>query len=318
MLSFPANPINGDQYTDDNGKVWQFDGVKWNIATTESSKQFSGVKVSLSTQAFLSNTLSTVEFDVEDYDTSNFFDSGTPSTIIIPQTGYYRINLLVLTSQEGSGASYTVQLRRNAGNLFTSTMSAFQSGTYNEILLLNGGDEIKLYASEEESVGSILEDSFLIVELVGYSFGSSLRPGFEFSGVKMELQSDVNTTSTPTAITWSTNDVVFNVNASAAGNVYWQDSSPTRFTIATGGYYRIRSFLLTGIDGSADSYTIVLRLNGATVLETVSLGANESAAVDETYNLSSNDYIEIVVSNSESLGLIQAASTFFEIIRLGV
>lgn len=318
-LSFPASPSNGQQYTDSNGKVWEYDGVKWNIATSSSSKQFYGVKISLSQEYALTSTLTTVDFDVENFDTQAFYVTSTPNTITIPRTGYYRINLLALTGTEGTGASYNIQLRKNSTNLFSDTMSANQAGTYSETLLLDVGDQIKLFASEDGDIGSLLTDSFIQIELVGYTFGGSLVPGFEFSGVKAELQNDVTTTTTPTAITWITSDIVYNINANSAGNLYWSNTNPTRFTIATTAYYNLKAFFLTGINGTENSYTITIKKNGTTDLETILLGANASAALNETYQFEATDYLEVYVSNSAGgATLIESLETFFEIIRLGV
>ena len=318
MLSFPASPTTGTEYTDDNGKVWEFDGVKWNISTSDLSKQFFGVKVSLASEFFLTNTLTAVEFDTEDIDTNNFFNPSTPTIITVPRTGYYRIHFSAYTGQEGFGASYTVQLKKNNTNLLSTAMSAYQSGVYDEVLLLEVGDTISVQASEVENIGTLEAETFLEIILQGYTFGSSIVPGFEFSGVKAVLENDVSTTDTPTAITWTANDIIFNTNANAAGSLYWSNSDPTRFTIATTGYYRINTFLLTDANGSADTYTIQITKNGSDVLETITLGANESAELDETYQFSSTDYIEVIISNSEAVGAIKQTESFFQVVRLGV
>lgn len=318
-LSFPANPTNGQQYTDANAKVWEFDGVKWNVATTESSKIFNGVKISLSQEYALTTTLSAIDFDIENFDEGSYYITSTPNTITIPRTGYYRINLLVLTGTEGYGASYNIELKRNVTNLFADTISANQAGTYSEVLLLDVGDELKLYASENDGIGSLLQDSFIQVELVGYTPGAAITAGFDFSGVKVELQNDVTTTTTPTAITWTTPDVVYNVNANAAGNVYWTNTNPTRFTISTTAYYNLKAFFSTGTNGTENSYTITIKKNGSTDLETILLGANSSAALNETYQFDSTDYLEVYVDNSAGgATLIKSLDTFFELIRLGV
>lgn len=318
-LSFPANPTNGQQYTDPNTKVWEYDGVKWNIADTSVQKQFYGVKVSLSQETALTSTLSAVNFDIENFDTAAFYVTSNPSTITIPRTAYYRINLLAITGTEGYGASYNIELRRNSTNLFADTISANQAGTYEEVLLLDVGDTIQLYASENDDIGSLLTDSFIQVELVGYTFAGILVPGYEFSGVKVELQNDVTTTTTPTAITWTASDVIYNLNANEAGSVYWSNTNATRFTISTTAYYNIKAFFLTGTNGTENSYTITIKKNGSTDLETILLGANASAALNETYLFNSTDYLEVFVSNSAGgATLIESTDTFFELIRLGV
>lgn len=43
-----------------------------------------------------------VEFDAEEYDTSDFWDVGTPEEIVIPTTGKYRIDVTVLIGRDAS------------------------------------------------------------------------------------------------------------------------------------------------------------------------------------------------------------------------
>lgn len=197
-------------------------------------------------------------------------------------------------------------------------MAAFQSGVYEQTILLNVGDTLEFLASETEGVGVLQSGTFLEIELKGYTFGGSILPGFAFSGVKAVLTSNVATTTTATAVTWGTSDIAYNVNADAIGNTYWNDTDPTKFTIYVSGYYRVKAYFTTGTDGSADSYTITLRTNGTTTLETITLGAEQTVELDSTYFLIENDYLEIVVSNTENLGTILAADSLFEITRLGV
>lgn len=317
MLTFPINPINGQQYTDTNGKVWEFDGIKWNISAATSAKQFFGTKVSLLTDVFLTDILTEISWDTEDIDTSQFFNISTPTNITIPRTGYYRIHLAVYTGQEGNGASYTVNLKRNSIALVNESMAAFQSGVYDFTLLLEAGDIITFSGAEQNDIGKFTEGTYLEVQLVGYTFGGALVPGFEFSGVKAELQSTVSVSSTANVLDWTNVDIVYNINANAAGNIYWDSGQASRFTISTTGYYRLRSFILTGLNGSGGSYTINILKNGTT-LETIGLGGNESAEIDETYYFASNDYLQIQYSNTENLGTIEAGQTFFELTRLGV
>lgn len=318
MLSFPSNPTTNQQYTDSNGKVWSFDGVKWNILTADSIKQFFGAKISISNPVFLTSTLSSVAFDTEEYDTFAGYNPSSPTQVVIPRTGYYRVHLTVQTGQEGFGASYRMQLNKNSTALVDELMSAYQNAVYDEILLLNSGDVLELKSSEVESVGTLEEGTILEISLVGYTFGAPLVPGFEFSGIKVELQNDVSVSSTPTAITWDASDIVYNVNADSAGGVYWTVDNPTRFYISTSAYYRLKTFFLTDSNGSVDSYTLLIRKNNSDTIETITLGPNESAELDETYYFSSGDFIEAVVSNSENIGSIKSLDTAFSITRFGV
>lgn len=319
MLNFPSSPTVGQQHTDARGKVWEYDGVKWNIASIAGIKQFFGTKVSLSVDdVFLTNTLTAVSWDTEEIDTSEFFNIVTPDELIIPRTAYYRIHLASYTGQEGNGASYNITLNRNASVLVNESMAAFQSGMYDKTLLLEAGDVIKLFASETNNIGRLLIGTYLEIQLVGYTFGGSLIPGFEFSGVKAELQNTISVSSTPNAIEWTNPDIIFNTNANAAGNIYWDNIEPSRFTISTSGYYRLRAFILTGINGSSDSYTITIRKNEAVVVETITLGSSESVELDVTYYFTSNDFLQMLHSNTENLGTLEAGQTFFELTRLGV
>lgn len=317
-LSFPANPTNGQQYTDSNGKVWEFDGVKWNVAKSESIKQFSGVKVLVTSPVSLVDTDTEITFDTEEYDTATYFVGSSPSLITIPRTGYYRINLQVQTGAGGAGNSYSVTLNLNGTALFNDDMAPNQTGTYDDTVLLNVGDELQLLANEANSLGTLILGTSLEVSLAGFTFGGAITPGFEFSGVKVDLFSNISTTTTPTAITWTTDDIVYNVNANEAGSLYWSNTNPTRFTIATTGYYRIKAFFETGVDGAANSYTINVRKNGTTVVDSGSLGASATAELDETYEFTATDYLEVLVSNSGGVGTIESSNTTFALTRLGV
>lgn len=316
-LSFPASPTNGQQYTDPNGKVWQFDGVKWNIATSSSSKQFSGVKIELINSYALTENESPVSFDNEVYDTDGFFNLSTPTAITIPRTGYYRIKTNIQTGTSGDGATYSIAVLRNGEGLFSVNMSANQSGVYDEVLLLNGTDTIQVSAGEASAVGTLEAGTVIEVYLIGYTFGGTIVPGFEFSGVRVDLFNDTSTTSTPTAITWTTNDITYDLNANAAGATYWTDSDPTKFTIATSGYYRLNAYFATTEVGATDSYTIDVRKNGTT-LESGSIGSLDTVQLDETYNFASTDYIQVFISNDGSVGDIKGADTSFSLTRLGV
>lgn len=316
MLSFPSSPTNGTQYTDENGKVWQFDGTKWEIATALGIKQFYGVKVSISDEYFLSSTIGTVSFDVEDFDTSGFFNSATPTKIIIPRTGYYRLNLVVATGQEGFGASYGIEIRQNDSNIAEDLLGSFQTAKYDESFLFNTGDVIEFYAYETEGVGSLITGTYMEIQLQGYTFGGNIVPGFEFSGVQAKVNSNVTTTSTSTAVSWD--NIIFNINANGAGALYWDNLDSTKFTVAITGYYRLRVLIETGIDGSTDSYVIAVKKNGTETIDTVTLSANDQAELDAIYQISTTDYLELYVENTENVGTILFDNTFFELIRLGV
>jgi hypothetical protein len=318
-LSFPDNPTTGDQYTDANSKTWEFDGVKWNIATSLASKTFIGVKVERSSEVSLGSALSLISFNSAPYDTTALFDSNTPTRITIKRNGFYRVNMVILTNEEGYGQSYTVNLKKTGTiNLLNDRMAANQGATFDEIVELDAGDYLELYASEDGDVGGFLAGTFIEVSLAGYNYGANLTPGFEFSGVRAELQNSVNMTTSETAITWTANDMIFNINANSAGAQFWNDVTPTRFTISTTGYYRLKSFIEVSAAGSGFSYDIAVVKNGTTDVVQEYLGGSEEISLDETFYLTNGDYLEVTALNSDNIGQIVSGSTYFEITRLGV
>jgi hypothetical protein len=314
-LIFPSSPTTGQEYTDSNGKVWVFDGIKWDIASAVGIKQFFGTKVVLNEEYFLTKNLNAVEFDVSAYDTNGFFMEEMPTKIIIPRTGYYRINALIIAGQEGFGASYIIQLKRNNSLLVNDTISSFQSAKYDEVRLSNAGDTIELFAAEIEGVGTLLADTFIEVHLQGYTFAAAVSRGYEFSGVRAETVENINLSSTSNAIAWD--NIIYNVNADAAGDLYWDELESSKFIIQTSGYYRIRSFIESGPNGSQNSYVIIIKLNDEE-FELVQLGPNDTAELDATYFFDATDYLEVYVENSDNVGTLLAGATYFEIIRLGV
>jgi len=316
-LSFPANPTNGQQYTDPNGKVWEFDSVKWNVATSSGSKQFSGVKIELTSAYSLSDTESPISFDSKVYDTGNYFSVLSPSIITIPRAGYYRVKTNIQTGTTGEGASYSIQLLQSGLSIFTANMAANQSGVYDEIITLNAGETIQLNAGETAGVGTLAIGTVIEVYLIGYTFGGAITPGFEFSGVRVDLFNDVAMSNTPAPITWSVNDITYDLNANAAGNTYWSNLDATKFTVSTTGYYRVNAYFLTSELGSENSYTIDVRKNGTT-LESGSVGPSAVVQLDETYNFTSGDYLQIYVDNSGGVGDIKAPDTSISLTRLGV
>lgn len=316
-LNFPTSPINEQQYIDDNNIVWQYSSVKgvWNKFKSNQLKEFIGSKILFSNTKSLTTVLSPCPFDVASFDTGQFFSLNTPTRLTANRTGYYRVNVLVETGTEGTGASYTLSVRKNGTfNLTTETAGANQFVFYDDILLLTDGDYIELWANETSAAGTITNRSFLEIQRVGFALGSTFSTSDAFSGVKLTLDNPVSTTSTLTLLDWD--GVEYNINADINGNVYWSENEKSKVNILTTGYYRIKSFIETNTDGASDSYIVDLRLNGST-LESGSLGASETLDLDEIYNFTSGSYLQFYVSNSGSIGEITTDS-FFQMTRLGV
>lgn len=310
-LNFPSNPSINDVYTDANAIVWEFDGVKWNVETGTAYKTYSGVKLKLSTSYNLTSISSAVSFDTEEFDTDTYFNLTNPSRVSITKSGYYRINASVFSSPNGS--SYTISIKKNGSiELASTTIAPNQFSNFDEIIELVVGDYIEVYASDSSSTGALTNNSVLEVTRLGLPLGTSIPRAESFSGARAKLTSVYNVTSTSTAINWNATD--FNQNANASGSLYWSNSSPSRLTIYTTGYYRLSCDLAIG---PAQAVTLVLKKNGSTNIDTVSIPPSGGARIDETVLLSINDYIELYANDVNSTGSILADS-YFEITRIGV
>jgi len=311
-LNFPSTPTNGQVYTDDNSVVWQFDGVKWNIVTGTTKRLFLGVKVGFTINYSLTDTLTAVSWDLETFDTDDFYTAGMPSRITISGTGWYNLNTNIFS--ENAGSTYTVEIRKNNTTTIAQvTLGANQAADYNETIYLESGDYIELRASETSSTGALTSNTFMELTLLGYAVGTGITPYSAFSGVKTNLTSNFSTTATPTAIAWSGTD--WDTNANALAETYWLSGSATRLTIKTNGFYQITSYNQTVNSGG--TYTITLKKNGTTNIATTTRGASDSAWLNQIYELVENDYIEVFVSDTLSSGAMNA-DTFLEIIRQGV
>lgn len=311
MLNFPSSPTNGQIYTDPNAVSWEFDGVKWDVVSGTSYKAFSGVKVTRTTSYALTSTDTAVEFDSEVIDTDNYFLVSTPNKITIGRAAYYRINFSVYT--DSTGSSYSVSLKKN-GSVVLSTiiLAPNQYSNYDEIVELQAGDYLEVYASESTSVGSLLQTTFLEVTRLGLLMGTTVGAAEAFSGVRGILSGTYNVTSSATAISWTS--TAFNLNANAAGANYWTISDPTKFTIGTLAYFRIKVVVQVG---ATNSVSVILKKNNTTNLSTVTISPNGYAQIDEIYLLDVNDYLQLVVNDSNSTGTL-TAETYLELIRIGV
>lgn len=312
-LLFPTNPTEGDSYTDDNSVVWQFDGVKWNVITGTTKKLFNGVRIGFTTPYALTDTLAAVSWDNEEYDTGFYYSAAEDTKITIRQEGYYSLDCDVFTDTAGAG--YDVRLVKNGVTTIAQTeMGPNQSAEINNTEYFSKDDYIELHASESTAAGNFTTSTNLEVNLLGLALGTGVSSYSAFSGARAVLTVAYATTSTLTALSWSTTD--FNVNANAQALTYWTVSDPSKLTVKTNGYYGVRSFLQMGSGGG--NYDIQLKKNGTTVLTTSSgLSPNDFAKVDETYYFQANDYIQILVKDTLAAGTISTDS-YLEIIRKGV
>jgi len=316
-LNFPSNPANLQQYTDDNGIVWQYISTKgiWNVYRDDALKEFLGAKIVLDTNKSLISTLTAVAFDSEAFDIGEYFNLVSPTKLNISRPGFYRINLLVLAGSLGSGASYTFTVKKNGSTTITTTIAgANQSVTYDEILELVSGDYVELYASETDGVGDIVAGSFFEIQNIGDTIGSAQSTATKFSGLKLNLTSEESLLASFSAITWDS--AQFNTNADINGNSYWSISDSSKAKIYTNGYYRLKSYFKASTLGSNNSYTIDLRIDNTSYASS-SLSPNDSLDFDNVYSLASGSYIQVFAKESGGIGTITTDS-FFELIRLGV
>lgn len=316
-LNFPSNPTNLQQYTDDNGIVWEYLSSKgvWNVLKDDALKDFYGAKITLDANFALTPTSIAVSFDTEVFDVGSYYNLSSPTKFTVSRTGFYRINLLIVAGPLGSGASYTFSVKKNGSTTLTTTVAgANQSVAYDEIVQLVSGDYVELYASESESVGDIVAGSFFEIQNIGDAVGSAQSPATAFSGVELVLTSAEALTSTASAITWDSAD--FNTNADINGNLYWSLSDPSKVYVYTTGYYNVKAFFQAGSQGSDESYTIDLRFNNTSSVS-ASLGPNDSVNFDDIYNISSGSYLQFFAKDDIAVGELTTDS-YFELIRLGV
>lgn len=310
-LNFPSSPTNGQQYTDPNAVVWEFDGVKWNVVDGTANKTYSGVRVGFTTAYSLTATSTAVSFDDERFDTDTYFSVSTPTKVTVNRSGFFRVNFSIYTAATGS--TYTVILKKNGTtNLGTATLSPNQFTNYDETLELDVGDYLEVYASESSSTGQFTTSSFLEVTRVGLALGTFVSSADAFSGARTKLTSSYATTNVSSAIAWNT--VEFDQNANSAGNTYWSASATSRLTISLNGFYRVKSVIAVG---ASETFTANLTKNGTTTLTSTTISPNGYAQVDEIYQLNQNDYLQLYVNDLNSTGSLLSTS-YLEITRIGV
>lgn len=315
-LNFPTAPQADDTYTDENGRLWLFDGVKWEVSRGSSNRLFSGAKVRIDTLFSLTSTPAALDYDSEEFDVDNYFSLTEASKLRVSRDGYYRISGTLFTGALGTGSSYQFSLVKNGNvTLETVTVAANQAANYDAIIQLAGTDYIQIFVSEAESIGTLLEGSYVEITRLGLTAGTAIGSANAFSGVRARLTTPYTMASTPLSIVWNAYD--YDTNANEQGETYWNALTPTRLVVKKNGYYNIKSFIYTGTDGAANSYIVTLRKNAGTTLATINLSPNDFASIDEIMYLQQNDYLQILAYNTGSVGQITTAS-YLEITRLGV
>lgn len=312
-LNFPSTPANGDIYTDDNSVVWQFNGVVWNVITGTTKKLFNGVQLGISSPLYLTSTAANISWDIENFDTGNYWSVSQPTRITVGSTGYYNLTCTFFTPNVGAG--YEFVIKKNSTTTITSTtMNANQSAVYNETNFFSAGDYIEILVSETTETGYVAVDTFVQLTLLGLALGAGVSSNSAFSGARTELTSAFNTTATLTPLDWDS--TVFDTNANALALQYWSSSDPSKLTVLNNGFYQLSGIIETQ-SGVGGQFTVSLRKNGTTTITTATINSNDFVNIDRIYQLSANDYLEILVSDTLSSGQITTES-YLEIQRLGI
>ena len=318
-LIFPLSPTHLDKYTDPNNAIWQYDsdGPYWNVITSTTRKNFSGVKLENTSAFSLTDDIEIIEFDTFEFNIDNYY-RGTPGRVIVPSTGFYRVFISIFTGSQGNGSSYTIEIKKNGLVIETSTAGPNQNISYDQTLNLNEGDYVEVFGKESTGTGTVTANSNFVVYRVGFAPGTGISNHAAFSGARAILNASSNATSTPTAVSW--NDVDFNANANVGGDLYWYNTEPNRLTVKADGYYKARCFVQTSSAGSLNSYTLTLRKTTSgspSNLTTINMSANDFIELDEIFELVADDIVELMLSNSDNTGAILDTS-YLELVREGV
>ena len=315
-LDFPTSPSVNDTYTDDNAAVWQYDGEKWDVITRSTKRAFKGAKAVLSVDYSLNATESAVPWASTNFDTGSLWSSSNASRFSITENGFYRVNAQLQATDSGSGSSYTFSIRKNGVAVSTASVAPNQFAVFDDIIQLAVGDYVEVYGAESTAAGGLdSATSFFEIVQVGLSLGTGISSWSAFSGARTYITSSFNVSSTVTGISFTGTE--YDQNADVLGAQYWSSGDPSKFTIKVAGYYRVKASLTTSDVGGADSYTIALNKNDTTDLESTTVGPSSSLLLDEIYNFAADDFIEINISNSGSVGSVDNTA-YLEITRLGV
>jgi hypothetical protein len=316
-LSFPASPTIGQQYSDQNGTVWKYNGFGWEPYLGSSFRIFNGAKVELLSNLNLAATPSAISWSSIEYNQGELFSTLNPTRFTAKDAGFYNVHLNLFTGSTGSGNSYTIEIKKNGTTVISTTNSGPNQATvYDEIVFFGLGDYVEIFVSESTASGVITTDTICEFTLFGSAASTTTFNTYNlFSGVKTKLNSVENLTNVNTAIQWDNTE--FNVNADVSGNVYWTSEQSTNVSIYTTGYYRVQLYVATESGGSTDSYTINLRKNNSSTLESITLSPNDFISYDEIIKLNTNDYLRVEAAESGSAGAISSDS-YITVTRVGI
>ena len=149
-----------------NGQVLTADsteatGMKWATAGGSSGPAFSAYRTS-SNQSFSANTYTKVQFNGENFDTANAFDSTTNYRFTPATAGYYQINInLYMSSTAATNVPMNILIYKNGTSFvsseFTANSGAYNGGALSSVIYLNGSsDYIEGYIWQNSGTGQAI------------------------------------------------------------------------------------------------------------------------------------------------------------------
>ena len=132
-------------------------GLKW--ATASSTPTASGCQLRKSAdQNITNNTLTTLTFDAEDFDTNSYHSLVTNTErITVPSTGYYLVNLQVMFATNTSGyrqiGLFKNGTRLNYQNAFATNGSTEAINVFNLMLSLTASDYLEIKVIQNSGGG---------------------------------------------------------------------------------------------------------------------------------------------------------------------
>jgi hypothetical protein len=149
-----------------NGQVLTADstaatGMKWAAGGSTSGPAFSAYR-STTNQSFSAATYTKIQFNAENFDTANNFDSSTNYRFTPTTAGYYQINMNVLmSSTAGTNVFMDILIYKNgtsyAASEFTNNSGGYNGGALSSVIYFNGStDYIEGYIWQNSGTGQLV------------------------------------------------------------------------------------------------------------------------------------------------------------------
>lgn len=165
-MAFPSSPDDGDQYTTENGTVYEYDSGdnKWFIVTGdsvasdlsdhESEDPFDGhgqnviFKVSDDSGQSLSTGYSSITWNTEDFDYGNNFDLAN-NKFIVPEDGQYHFSITILFASSSWTAGDIMELQLYDGTNLWKLDRPIAWGSQTEYFPIHGSVTLDLSKDDE-------------------------------------------------------------------------------------------------------------------------------------------------------------------------